>query len=35
LISSQTNVSKEDAKKALEESDGNIAEAILKLQSEK
>jgi len=35
LISSQTNVSKEAAKKALEECDGNIAEAILKLQSEK
>ncbi len=35
LVSSQTNVSKEDAGKALKESDGDIAEAILKLQSEK
>lgn len=35
LVSSQTNVSKEAAKKALEECSGDIAEAILKLQSEK
>jgi nascent polypeptide-associated complex subunit alpha len=32
LIVEQTGVSKEEAEKALEESDGDIAEAILKLQ---
>ena len=31
LVMDQTNVSEEDAKKALEECDGNPAEAILKL----
>lgn len=35
LVSSQANVLREDAKKALEECNGDIAEAILKLQSEK
>ncbi|MEW6070119.1 MAG: nascent polypeptide-associated complex protein [Candidatus Thermoplasmatota archaeon] len=35
LVAQQANVSFEDAKKALEETKGNIAEAILKLQSEK
>lgn len=35
LVAEQANVSKEDAKKALEECNGNIAEAILKLISKK
>lgn len=34
LILEQTDVSKEEAKKALEESNGDIAEAIMKLQKE-
>lgn len=32
LVSQQANISKEKAKKALEESNGDIAEAILKLK---
>lgn len=31
LVSSQTGVSKEDAKKALEEANGDLAEAIMRL----
>lgn len=31
-VAQQANVSKEEAKKALEESNGDLAEAILKLQ---
>ncbi|ADG12849.1 nascent polypeptide-associated complex protein [Methanocaldococcus infernus] len=34
LVAEQCNVSKEEAKKALEECNGDIAEAILKLQGE-
>ena len=30
MVSSQANVSKEEAKKALEETNGDIAEAIVK-----
>ncbi|MEM3539090.1 MAG: nascent polypeptide-associated complex protein, partial [Nitrososphaerales archaeon] len=33
LVAQQANVSKEAAKKALEESDGDLAKAILKLTS--
>ena len=35
MVMNQCNVSKEDAKKALEECNGDIAEAILKLEEEK
>ncbi|CAB3289452.1 Nascent polypeptide-associated complex protein [Methanocaldococcus lauensis] len=35
LVANQCNVSKELAKKALEECNGDIAEAILKLEEEK
>lgn len=35
LVIQQTNVSEEEAKKALEETDGQPAEAILKIMSEK
>ncbi|XRO76892.1 nascent polypeptide-associated complex protein [Methanocaldococcus sp. 10A] len=35
LVAKQCNVSKEEARKALEECNGDIAEAILKLEEEK
>ncbi|MCX8174013.1 MAG: nascent polypeptide-associated complex protein [Thermoplasmata archaeon] len=35
LVVQQTNVSEEEARKALEETDGQPAEAILKIMSEK
>ncbi|GEM_PF-263077 len=35
LVANQCNVSKEEARKALEECNGDIAEAILKLEEEK
>jgi len=34
MVAEQTNVSKEKAKKALEEANGDIAEAILKIKKE-
>lgn len=34
MVAEQANVSKEEAKKALEETKGNLAEAILKLSGE-
>ena len=33
LVAKQANVSKDEARKALEETDGDVAEAIMKLKS--